>query len=169
MNHFRSRLTSPLLSVLSGYVYIAGLAVYLYVSGFYGHSSFFSWGVPVTFMGVTVESEQTYYTILGLFFVHQLVNNWVNDVTYPFIVNCIQDPKSVDLVYSRSTCMIIVNLFALYSELDVILIISGVMSQISFFVVLILANMVSSSVINWRYVRGKREPAVMDESLYSIV
>lgn len=35
------------------------------------------------------------------------------------------------------------------------LIIAGVMSQLTFFVVLILANTVSVSVINWQYVNHK--------------
>jgi len=51
--------------------------------------------------------------------------------------------------------MLIVNMFALYSELDLMLIIAGVMSQLTFFVVLILANTVSVSVINWQYVKHK--------------
>jgi len=51
--------------------------------------------------------------------------------------------------------MLIVNMFALYSELDLMLIIAGVMSQLTFFVVLILANTVSVSVINWQYVNHK--------------
>jgi hypothetical protein len=105
-------------------------------------------------MGTTIHSNGTYYLLLFLFVNHQLINNWVNDVTYPCILNCIQDPKSKSLV-SQGTSMLIVNMFALYSELDVMLIIAGVISQITFFVVLILANTVSVSVINWQYVKHK--------------
>ena len=155
MNHFTNRYTSPLLSICSGYVYISILAVVLYYMGFYGESTFFAWGTPVTFMGVNITDDKTYYLLLSLFFVHQLINNWVNDVTYPWILNCIQDPKSVNLVYSKRVSMIIVNMFALYSELDMILVISGVMSQMAFFVMIILANMVSVSIINWQYIKQK--------------
>lgn len=46
-------------------------------------------------------------------------------------------------------------MFALYSELDVLIIISGVMSQLAFFIVIILANLVSVSFINWQYIKTK--------------
>lgn len=155
MNHFRNRLTSPLLSICGGYVYITILATFLYSAGFYSNSAFFSWGPPVTFMSTTIESQRTYYLLLGLFFIHQLVNNWVNSVTYPWIVNCIQDPKSDNLIYSRQMSILIVNMFSMYAQLDVMLIIAGVMSQLSFFVMLILANMVSVTIINWQYIKTK--------------
>lgn len=157
MNHFSSRLTSPLLSICAGYVYIAILATFFYFSGFYNKSTFFSWGPPINFMGTKIVDDMTYYLLLFLFFLHQLINNWVNDVTYPWMLNCIQDPKSKHLVYSKGTSMLIVNMFALYSELDVVLIVSGIMSQLSFFGVLILANMVAVSFINWQYIKNKEE------------
>ena len=164
-NHFRNRMTSPLISISCGYVYIAILATFFYYAGFYENSTFFTWGTPVKFMGETIHDEGTYYLILILFFIHQLINNWVNEVTYPWMLNCVQDPKSQSLVYSRKTSILIVNMFALYSELDVMLIIAGVMSQLAFFVVLILANLVAVSVINWQYVKNKGEfsPLIGDE------
>ena len=96
-------------------------------------------------------------SLLFLFFLHQLINNWVNDVTYPWMLNCIQDPKSKHLVYSKGTSMLIVNMFALYSELDVVLIVAGIMSQLTFFGVLILANMIAVSFINWQYIKKKED------------
>lgn len=156
-SHFNDRLTSPLFSICGGYVYIFILFTIFYFSGFYKNSTFFRWGTPVTFMGTTIEDEFTYYLILILFFFHQLINNWVNDVTYPWILNCVQDPKNINLVYSRKISILIINMFALYSELDVILIISGIMSQLSFFIVIILANIVSVSIINWQYIKKKDE------------
>ena len=166
MNHFRNKFTSPLISICTGYVYIVGLAIILHLLGFYQNSEFFRWGTPVKLMGMTIDDDRTYYGLLALFFVHQLINNWVNDVTYPWIINCVQDPKSDNLVYSRKTSMLIVNMFALYSELDMVFIISGVMSQISFFVAIILANMVSVTVINWQYIRSKKmQPSISESPL----
>lgn len=163
MNHFHSRITSPLLGICFGYLYIFILANFLYFSGFYRSSTFFTWGTPVIFMGAKIEDDVTYYLILFLFFIHQLINNWVNDVTYPWILNCVQDPKSNNIVYSRSISMIIVNMFALYSELDVMLIIAGVMSQLSFFIVIIIANMVAVTIINWQYIKHKEIELYGDE------
>lgn len=156
MNHFMNKLTSPLLSICAGYVYIAVLAGILAAMGMYEISSFFRWGTPVTFMGVTINDDSTYYTLLFLFFVHQLINNWINSVTYPWIINCVQDPKSEVLIYSKKVTMLIVNMFALYSELDVVLVVSGIISQAAFFVMIILANMISATIINWRYIRQRK-------------
>ena len=159
MHSFRNKITSPLISVCAGYVYIAILATFFYTVGFYKNSTFFTWGTPITFMGNVIDDDQTYYTLLFLFFVHQLINNWINDVTYPWVINCVQDPKSKYLVYSKKLSMLIVNMFALYSELDMILVISGIMSQLTFFVAIIVANVVSVSVINWQYIKKKsKEP-----------
>tara|TARA_Y100000389_G_scaffold71065_1_gene67757 strand:- start:3537 stop:3896 length:360 start_codon:yes stop_codon:yes gene_type:complete len=116
-------------------------------------------------MGTTIEDDSTYYMLLGMFFIHQIINNWVNDVTYPWILNCIQDPKSDSLVYSKGFSMLIVNMFALYSELDVVLIIAGVMSQLPFFLMLITANMVSVSIINWQYIKDKNPADELKEPL----
>lgn len=153
MNHFRNRFTSPLSAILGGYIYIVLLSVFLYTKGFYSESTFFTWGPPVTFMGKKIEDTTRYYLVLLVIFFHQLINNWINGVTYPWIINCVQDPKSKNLVYSRGVTMIIVNMFSLYSEIDVIIIIASVMSQISFFIAIIVANIVSTTIINWQYVK----------------
>ena len=169
VNHFTNKLTSPLYSIIGGYIYIAFLVSTLAINGFYKKSTFFTWGVPVDFMGTTIEDNMTYYSLLLLFFIHQLVNNWVNNVTYPWIVNCVQDPKSKGLVYSKETSLLIVNMFALYSELDVMLIIAGVMSQITFFVVLILANLIAVSFINLQYINDRIEVSFLIEEENSLV
>jgi hypothetical protein len=155
--HFnQSKLTSPLLSICFGYLYILILVIILYFFNFYENSTFFSYGVPVQFMGKTITDPIIYYILLLLFFIHQIINNWINSVVYPWIINCIQDPKENNTVYSKKTSMLIINMFALYSELDMIVIISGVMSQIIFFVVIILANIITTSIINWEYIKKKK-------------
>jgi len=118
-------------------------------------------------MGITITENKTFYSILFMYFLHQLINNWVNNVTYPWIITCVQNPKSNDLLYSKKVSILIINMFAIYSELDVVLIIAGVMSQISFFVIIIIANIISESIINWRSIKQKSEPGDVD--LYDVV
>ena len=149
-------MTSPLLCICVGFVYIGILALSLYLMDFYQSSTFFQWGPPIIMMGKTVDNDWTFYLLLGLFFVHQIINNWINDVTYPWIINSVQDPKTLNLHYSRRTSILIVNMFALYSELDMIVLIAGIMTQVSFFTVIIVANIISSTLINWQYIKNKR-------------
>ena len=165
MSHFIGRYSSPLISICAGYAYIGVLISILASTGMYKLSTFFRWGTPVTFMGITIEDDKTYYFLLSFFFMHQLINNWINTVTYPWIINCVQDPKSKDLLYSKRTTMVIVNMFALYSELDVVFLVSGIMSQAAFFAMIILANLISTTLINWQYVRLHPKNTLLTEEL----
>lgn len=151
-NHFNSKI-SPLGSIIIAYFYIFILVTIFWSLNLYEKSNFFNYGIPVVFMGKDIDDYFTYYILLLLFFIHQLINNLVNEITYPWIINCVQDPKSKSLIYSQHTSLIIINLFSLYSQLDVILILAGIMSQITFFIAIILANMISLSVINWHYIK----------------
>ena len=160
----KSLLTSPIISICAGYGYMGVVAIALYSMGLYNKSSFFTWGTPVTFMNVTIDDNVSYYSLLFLFFGHQLFNNWINDVTYPWIINSVQDPKSNTSIYTDRTSILIINMFSLYSEIDMILIISGAVSQVSFFIMIILANIISATFINSQYLKEKafRKPDRFD-------
>jgi len=155
MNHFCQKLTSPLLCICVGYIYVCILGISIYLMGFYQESNFFRWGPPITMMGKTIEDKCTFYLLLTMFLCHQLVNNWINDVTYPWIINCVQDPKTTNIHYSHKTSLIIVNMFAIYSQIDMLVLIAGIMTQVSFFTVIIVANMISVTLINWQYIKYK--------------
>jgi hypothetical protein len=115
-------------------------------------SDYYKWGPPIKFAGIEVDDVKTFNVILCFTFFHQIMNNIVNQVTYPWIINCVQDPKSNNLYYSRRVSMILVNLFAIYSELDTVILIAGITSQISFLVMIMIANVISVTVINYKYI-----------------
>lgn len=146
---------SPLGSTIFGYLYIIVVAIILYRMGFYEPSTFFSFGIPVKIMGKVIDNYGDYVTLILTFFFHQIINNWVNNVTYPWIVNCVQDPKSERLGYSKWMSLVIINLFAFYSQLDMMFIVTGILSQFMFFMVLVLANVISTTFINWQYIKQK--------------
>ncbi len=153
----RKQVVSPVTSLIGGYGCIGCLFVYLYNQDYYTDSTIFTWGVPTTFMGKSIENIYTYYTVLSLLFVHQLFNNWVSSVVYPWIINNVQNKDCNTLEYSNTTSVIIIITFDIYSELNMILLISGMSSQIGFFVSLLLADIVSSLFINIQYLRLKCE------------
>lgn len=119
-------------------------------------SDYYKWGPPIKFAGIEVDDVKTFNIILCFTFFHQMMNNIVNQVTYPWIINCVQDPKSNNLYYSRRVSMILVNLFAIYSELDTVILIAGITSQISFLVMIMIANIISVTIINYKYIYDKR-------------
>lgn len=155
MSHFQGKVTSPAKIMSLAYFYVGIISITLYISGFYKNSSFFSWGPPITFFGQDITSQTAFYFLLVLIFFHQIVNNCVNSVVYPWIINSVQDPKNRNMEYSNISTLLLLNLFDLYSQLDVIFIVMGFMSQISFVCVVSFSNLVTSTYINYQYLKAK--------------
>ena len=149
-------LTSPTRSLCAGYLYIAVFVFALRGYGLFGQG-FFSWGAPCVLMGKTIVDDDEFYMILFIYFGHQLMNNWVNNTTYRFIINTIQDQKTRRVGMPRIQALVLVNLFDIYSSLDTLLIISGVMSQASFFLAIVMANLIASTLINNQYLLDKHD------------
>jgi hypothetical protein len=155
MSHFIGKWFSPLSTILLAYLYVFVAVLVLSFLGVYKNSDFLRWGVPVKFFGHDITTNKEFYGLQALLFVHQVINNCVNTIVYPWIINSVQDPKNNNLEYTRRTCLLIINLFNIYSEIDVVLIISGFTSQISFVLTIILANALTSTFINMRYINKK--------------
>lgn len=139
------------------YGYIAILGSIFYSLGFYSENRFFNWGTPVVFFGKNIDSSSTFYLLHLVVFVHQLVNNSVNSIVYPWIINFVQDPKCRDTGFSKTLSLILVNFFDLYSEIDMVLIIMGFTSQISFVVTICIANLITGTYINSVYIDRKKQ------------
>lgn len=165
MLHF-SKTTSPLITISFAYSYVIIIILILYLTDFYKGNDFFSWGPPIKFFNKQIDSQITFYSIHIVIFFHQLINNWVNDVVYPWIINSIQDPKNQKMEYSTPVSLLIINLFNIYSELDVIFILLGFNSQISFVITIIFANMISSTYINNKYIKVKQESELEEINFY---
>jgi hypothetical protein len=162
MIHF-SKTTSPLLTICIAYFYITIIILILYFTEFYEDNIFFRWGPPIIFFNKKIESQISFYCIHIIIFLHQFINNWVNDVVYPWIINNIQDPKNKHLEYSKSLSLLIINLFNIYSNIDVIFILLGFNSQISFVITIIFANIISSTYINNKYINIKESNEEIDK------
>lgn len=113
-------------------------------------------GPPVNIMGEEVTSNLIFYVLLLLFFGHQLINTWISEAVYPYIINEIQDINNVEVRYGNMA-LIICILFAFYSNLDLLIIVNGTYSQVSFFSAILLANGISVGYINYRYLQRKKE------------
>jgi hypothetical protein len=156
MSHFRRKITSPVAIMSVAYCYVGINAVVFYFSGFYSSSTFFAWGPPIKFFGQDIISEKNFYLLLLIVFFHQIVNNCVNSIVYPWIMNSVQDPKNREMEYSHLVSILLINFFDIYSQLDVIFIVMGFISQISFVCVVMIANAITSTYINFQYLKAKR-------------
>lgn len=146
------------------YAYIGVIGVvFQFIDLYKGEDSYFRFGPPIVFFNKRITDERMYILIHVIVFIHQLVNNCVNSIVYPWIINTVQNTVVVKTGYSDLVTILLVNAFDLYSELDTALILIGFTSQVSFIFTFTLANLITSSVINWGYLRGKR--ARMNEAL----
>ena len=162
MRHFHGA-TSPLKALTGGYIVLGLSALMFHVYGLYNNSTFFSWGPPFTFMDRNIQSQGEFYVLLLIFFIHAIVNNWISEVVYPWIVNRIQDPKSTHIEeYSKPVSLLIINFYAVYSTIDLFFVVAASYAQISFLLVLILANALTVTLVNWKYIRMKR-PSLSQE------
>ena len=146
---------SPIHSLGCGYAFMLVIILTFYIFGFYSDSQYFRWGPPVEFFYHVVETDSAFYILLFLIFIHQLITNWIYEVVYPWIINTVQNQRHQTLDYSKTTCLLIVNLNSLYSQIHLAFIINGITSQISFLIALVLSDFITLSYINWQYIKEK--------------
>lgn len=155
------KISSPLTSIFIAFMYILLISSIFGIDGFYKDNSFFRWGTPITFFSKQITDQKVFYSLLLLMFFHQLVNNYVNTIVYPWILNSVQDHKCLKVEYVKTTSLLIINLFDIYSELDVVLILAGFSSQVSFVLVIILANLITSTYFNYLHLEKKESQPLL--------
>jgi len=146
---------SPAYSLGCGYVFLLVVIFTLYGFGVYDDNEYFSWGVPIVFFTHTITSPVMFYMLLLMLFVHQLITNWIYEVVYPWIINTIQNTRETEIRYGKLECITMVNMNSLYGQVHLAFVISGITSQISFLIVLIVADILTLSYINWQYLKNK--------------
>lgn len=146
---------SPVYSLGCGFAFMIVIVLTFYFTGFYNDSTYFQWGPPVIFFDHNITTTGTFYLLLILVFLHQLITNWIYEVVYPWIINTVQNQKHTTLDRSKPTCLAIVNFNSLYNQIHLAFIINGMTSQISFLLALILADFITLSYINWQYIKDK--------------
>lgn len=158
-SHFSYRETSPKLWVKISMLFVLFTACFFAIGGVY-QGSYFSWGPPFLFFGHNVESNWTFYGLMCFMFIHQIINVFNQDVTYAWTITKVQNPNCSVVEYSKKTCLTITLLQTLYSQLDMILIVQGAYSQISFMVAVTLADLIATLYITKKYLNDKQTEIV---------
>jgi hypothetical protein len=162
-------ITSPVVVLSCGYVLLIIISISSRYIGLYTDNEFFQWGPPITIINFKITSDAGFWVLWFVYFIHQLMNTWVSEVVYPWIINEVQDPKANSLRYSRVGSIMLVNLHAIYSTLDMIFIVNGAISQVSLLAAIIFSNVICVTIVNWRYLSKKDGFAKIDQVNYSIV
>jgi hypothetical protein len=141
--------------MIGSILYLVIISILFKTLGFYTNSTFFSFTHNITFFSVTIDTYETYIAIHIIIFFHQLIQNLVNTVVYPWIINEVQNNNCKHLTYKKCTTILIINAFDIYSELDMILILYGFTTQISFVINIILANVITTTITSINYIKNK--------------
>ena len=152
MNKLNELFVSPLFVLSCSYMILFITIVSLYFMDLMIDGSFFSWGPPINMFGVTIDSNLKFYGLMLIYFVHQLANNWSTNVVYPYIINNIQDSKSNDYIYNKYIAITITVGFTIYSLLDIVFVINGSLTQVSFLIVIVIAEVIPSFCLNIKYI-----------------
>lgn len=110
-------------------------------------SPFFHFGPNehTALMGVPLDSW-TKWTVVALYtFFSSCFADFVSDAIGPFITNTIQDHKTVYIPYSKTMCLVIVQIFTIYAVLMSMISLFVALTQIDFLFIRVTADL----LVNW--------------------
>ncbi len=144
--------TSPALIVIIGYVYLSILFIYLLLFGFIENNNFFKWGVPIIIMNKKIDDIRIFYSIWVGIFIDSAIYTGFNEVVYSWLINYIQDPKSIDTIYSKYTSLLLITLNSLYHTIHALIFINSITIQISFIIANFIGKIIIEIYINRQYI-----------------
>ena len=143
---------TPLKVIVIGFSFLTIIAIIFYSMGFYTDNEYFKWGPPLYIFKKKITSNLQFYALLFIFFINQIINTLVTEVVYSWIVNCVQDPKSKTTYYSKKISILLVLSNAFYFSTNLMLVINGAYSQISFFLVTVIGNISVIGYTNKKFI-----------------
>jgi hypothetical protein len=129
------------------------------------HSPFLSFGPNdrTVLFGVKVDSWTKWGCIAMYTFVATCIADFTSDSVGPFVTNTIQDHKNLYIPYSKSTCVMIVQVFAVYVIIMNTIGLFVALSQIDFMMIRMSADLMVNYYTCHRFMRFK----TVNEELYS--
>eukprot|EP01087_Luapelamoeba_hula_P007775 TRINITY_DN1908_c0_g1_i3.p1 TRINITY_DN1908_c0_g1~~TRINITY_DN1908_c0_g1_i3.p1 ORF type:complete len:299 (+),score=67.55 TRINITY_DN1908_c0_g1_i3:635-1531(+) len=116
---------------------------------------YFRLGPPVLLFQYEVADKTDFYMILAVFFFHQVTYTWITETLNPWLLNEVQDQKCDTIRYSKPVTLWVINLYTAFLTLNNILVLNIAFSQASFLVVVLLADVVSTTLLNLSYIWHK--------------
>jgi len=152
MSNYQNINITPITVVIVGYIYITIVGIILYTTGFMKGNDFFRWGIPVTILGKEITDESTFYVIWIVVFINQIISTAFSEIVYSWMLNCVQDPKSIDTIYSKQVSILLVALNTIYYNIHMLFSINSMMTQLSFFVANFFGQFITVIYINWKFI-----------------
>jgi len=141
------------------------LLIYVLVQFKVVEGEFFRFGPPIQLFQYKITGNTEFASILAVFFFHQLVFTWLNEVVSPWILNEIQDPSNRYLTFSKPQTLVLINVYYVYFTLNSVLVVNVSLSQLSFLCGMLLADFIATTSLNLYYVWHKKCPSIHCDDL----
>lgn len=129
------------------------------------NSPFLSFGPNdrTVLFGVKVDTWTKWGCIALYTFVATCIADFTSDAVGPFVTNTIQDHKNLYLPYSKTTCVMIVQVFAVYAIIMNTIGLFVALSQVDFMMIRMSADLMVNYYTCYRFMRYKS----VNEELYT--
>jgi len=129
------------------------------------NSPFLSFGPNerTVLFGVKVDTWTKWGCIALYTFVATCIADFTSDAVGPFVTNTIQDHKNLYLPYSKTTCVLIVQVFAVYAIIMNTIGLFVALSQVDFMMIRMAADLMVNYYTCHRFMRFKS----VNEELYA--
>ena len=113
----------------------------------------------LTYMGMTLNTWPRYSAVLIYVILSTAINDFAGDAISPWLQNTIMDHKSLIIPYSKSTCLIITQIWSAYVGVMSVASISLVFSQFDLLAVRLIVDLLVSQYTTMRFLRNKTHSA----------
>jgi hypothetical protein len=107
------------------------------------------------YMGMLLNTWERYTTVLVFVIISTTINDIAGDAIGPWMANSICDHKNRFIPYSKSTCLLISQLWAIYCAVMSIASISLVFSQFDLLTVRLLVDLIVNQYTTTRFLQNK--------------
>jgi hypothetical protein len=120
-------------------------------------TKFMSWGPSdkTVFMGMVLDTWYKWGMVAAFTFVNTSINDFMSDAISPWLLNTITDHKTRFLPYSKSTCLVISQLWSIYCNVMSVFGLFLAMTQVDFVMIRMSADLMVNFYTNLRFMRNK--------------
>jgi hypothetical protein len=121
------------------------------------HSDFMTCGPsPHTrFMTVAIDTWPRWWLLASATFANTCVTDFMSDAIAPWLQNTMQDHKTRFLPYSKLTCYIISQTWAIHCSIMALFSVALIMSQIDFLLIRVGADLLVNTFTAFKFMRNK--------------
>ena len=107
------------------------------------------------FMGMVLDTWYKWGMVAAFTFVNTSINDFMSDAISPWILNTITDHKTRFLPYSKSTCLLISQLWSVYCNVMGVFGLFLAMTQVDFVLIRMAADLTVNVYTNLRFMKNK--------------